>query len=111
MIAKRKRFKTKNGSWLTPAQEEHLVEGYSLEEKYPFESIQERETLYRKHKDYLFERTKDPSRIHDHFYYKADRELPQAYFDYETERGQKKYANRIPYFELELKWRSSRVPG
>ena len=65
-----------------------------LDSFFPFENEAQRKSLYFENKEYLTERTKDARRIEDHFFYKEDREMPQAFFDYEDERGIKKYARK-----------------
>jgi len=79
---------------LTENQQEHLIEGFCLDSFFPFENEAQRRSLYFENKEYLIERTKDARRKEDHFFYTEGRELPQSYFDYEDERGIKKYARR-----------------
>ena len=79
---------------LFEGQEEHLIEGIALDCLFPFKNEAERRKLYFDNKQYLIDRTKDVRRIEDHYFFTKERELPQAYFDYEDERGIKKYSRR-----------------
>ena len=79
---------------LTETQEEHLIEGMCLDSFFPFENEAQRRNLYFENKEYLIQRTKDPRRKDEHFFHKEGREMPQAFFDYEDERGIKKYARK-----------------